>query len=259
MEVVTRSAAAYFKPKEVEKVVLTGSSAGGFGTYVNYDQVAKAFGTTIPVTGIVDGAPLFDANNIGPDCGATVIETLWRMKFPSDYIDYLQPSDHSQHKVFAFYKYLGKKYPDRQFGLLSHTEDAVIRAFYGAMGYTGRVLDKLGDINPSALLFLDVDCATETASAGADVPPFTISASSSYSDFGIRNTTYSAGLTTVQNSFTAANNTGNWKIYLDSDDADAHTFFFNNTRFYDTVSSDDTHIYTWINDLIDENAEHKTD
>ena len=182
---------------------------------------------------------------------------LWQIKFPSDYNNYVQTGDYSQHKIFAIYKYLGEKYADRQFGLLSHTEDQVIRAFFGAMGFTGRVVDRLKDSSPHLVAILgSIDCTTETSSAGADVPS---ASPTDYTDFGIRDTTYSAGLTTLQNSFTAANNRGNWRIYLDSDDPTEHTFFFDNTKFYDTTSSDGTHIYTWINTLIEGTAGNKTD
>ena len=258
MEVVVKSSASYFKGRGIEKVVLAGSSAGGFGTYVHYDQVATAF-SNIPVTGIADEAPVFDTNSIGPDCGATLVKILWQMKFPDDYNDHIQTGDYSQHEIFAIYKYLGKKYPERQFGLLSHTEDDIIRSFYGSLGITGRLVELFKESPSSGPIIADIlsplACMTKNPSAGADV----VSTRDTDFDPRIVARTYYSELTALQNSFTAANDTENWKVYFDSDGPTEHTFLSDDTKFYDTTSSDGTHVYTWINSLIENNAQHKTD
>ena len=244
MEIVTRAASSYFRDRGVEEVVLTGSSAGGFGVYVNYDQVAQAFGS-VKVTGMADGAPIFDDNAIVPDCGLQLLELLWGMRLPDDYDTYVDSGDHTQHRVTAIDKYLASKYPTRQFGLLSHTEDAVIRGFYGILGITGAA---------AASPLPSITCSTAGTTAGADIMDLT----SMPPDFRIRAAAYSGGLTALQNSFIMANMTENWKVYYDGAAAEEHTFLISDNKFYDTRSSDGTPIYTWINSLLMDMAEHKT-
>ena len=259
MEIVTRVVSSYFRDRGVEQVVLTGSSAGGFGVHINYDQMAQAFGA-IRVTGIVDAAPLLDDARIMADCGMQFLELLWGIRLPGDYNVYVSSTDYTQHRLLGIYKYLAKKYPDRQFGLLSHTEDPTIRLFYALIGLTGGgVAQRASSLGIPGI----ITCGDSTSvlgtvrTAGVDIAIVGLLP-------GVRASTFTDGLTALQNSFTVTNMTNNWRVYYDGNDMDAsgaqgHTFLVDNNVFYNTRSSDDTSISSWINNLLTNSAQHRTD
>jgi hypothetical protein len=110
----------------LEMVVLAGSSAGGFGVLVNYEQVQRAFGD-VPVHALDDSGPVMGDSHLGL-CLQQRMRTLWQPPFPADCTECNQPDGGG---LSAIWGYLGARYPDRRFALLSTTQDAVIRSFYG--------------------------------------------------------------------------------------------------------------------------------
>ncbi len=113
---------------DVDRVVLTGSSAGGFGAAYNYDRVQQAFGD-VPVTLIDDSGPPLSDKYMTP-CLQQHVREVWNLDatLPADCADCTQSDGSGLSNLVT---YLGDKYTDRDFGIISSTRDGVIRLFYG--------------------------------------------------------------------------------------------------------------------------------
>ena len=118
----------YYGSDGFTDIIVTGSSAGGYGTYLNFTQVADAF-TSAQMTGIIDAGPMFIDENVFADCLADVWDNLFEFNYPSDYASVVQGSYDQQ--VQGIYEYLSRKYPNANFGLISDLQDQVIRYFFG--------------------------------------------------------------------------------------------------------------------------------
>jgi hypothetical protein len=132
----------YLVPKstDVRRVVLAGSSAGGFGALLNYDRTQQAFGDT-PVYLLDDsGPPLGDAY-LTP-CLQQMFRTAWNLDaaLPADCAACKQADGGGMTNALG---YLADKYPDRRLGLISSNRDGVIRSFYG-YGYPNCVAGAAG-------------------------------------------------------------------------------------------------------------------
>lgn len=115
-----------------EMVLLTGRSAGGLGTIVNYEQTANAFGCT-PVHVLNDAGGILPDAYLRP-CLQRVVREVWGL-------DAVVPSD-CPHCSCAdggglvhVFPYAARRYPDRRFAFASAMEDATMRTFYG-YGYS---------------------------------------------------------------------------------------------------------------------------
>lgn len=111
------------------RVVLAGSSAGGFGALMNYDRVAQAFCPSTVVLIDDSGPPMHD-ETMAP-CLQTRWRTLWAMNdtLPEGCTECTSQEDGGGLvNAFAF---LGEKYPDAPLGLISYDQDAVISLFFG--------------------------------------------------------------------------------------------------------------------------------
>jgi hypothetical protein len=111
-------------------VVLSGSSAGGFGALYNFDRVQQALGD-VPVTLLDDSGPPMSSTYMTP-CLQEQVRTTWGM-------DETLPADCTECEtdnggLGNLPVYLATKYPDRNLGIISSTTDGVIRLFYG-FGY----------------------------------------------------------------------------------------------------------------------------
>jgi cysteine-rich repeat protein len=113
---------------DVDQVLLTGSSAGGFGSAINYPQTQRAFGS-VPVVWIDDSAPPM-STAVYPPCLQDTWRTVWRLdktvlaECGSDCTD---PSSFSE-DMFA---HVRKTFPSMRGGLYSTLSDQTIRAFAG--------------------------------------------------------------------------------------------------------------------------------
>ncbi|MDB4991390.1 MAG: Phage tail length tape-measure protein [Myxococcaceae bacterium] len=109
-------------------VLLTGSSAGGFGAVLNFVQVQNA-APGLKVNLIDDSGPLLNKM-----AAATCLQALWRTSFGFEQTflagcgsscpnksDYLQD----------YLSFLAKKYSDRPLGLIESAQDEVISEFLG--------------------------------------------------------------------------------------------------------------------------------
>ncbi|AKV03136.1 hypothetical protein AKJ09_09799 [Labilithrix luteola] len=111
---------------DASRVFVTGSSAGGFGTMVNYWRVAKAFGSAVRVDLVDDSGPPFPNDQIG---------------YLSDWADAwdlfgaLPPGcAECKSDLTASISYYATTYPKSRFSLLSYDQDGTISQFYGLDG-----------------------------------------------------------------------------------------------------------------------------
>jgi hypothetical protein len=113
------------------RVVLTGSSAGGFGAAFNYDRVATAFGGR-PTFLLDDSGPPMSDTYLTP-CLQTQVRDAWNLAaaLPAD-CDECTGEDGGGLVNLA--SYLGTKYSAQRQGLISSNRDGVIRTFFG-FGY----------------------------------------------------------------------------------------------------------------------------
>jgi len=160
-----------------DQVVLTGSSAGGFGAAVNYAQTQRAFGNT-PVVLIDDSGPPMSAS-VYPPCLQTLWRTTWGLEktmLAECGADCTNPNDFTA-DLFA---HVRKEFPNMRGGLFSSVADQTIRTFAG-YGWGGGY-DKCEDI-PTAVTAqvyqagLD-EVRTKAMAAGAGFGTFYIAGSS---------------------------------------------------------------------------------
>lgn len=118
----------YAERNEFDEILVTGISAGGFGVYLSFIQVADAF-PNAQLSGIVDSGPIFMNTSLFTQCFDDIINDVWKVPLPSDIDSYVSGSYTYQPQ--AIYEYMSKKYPTANFALLSNYHDEVIRYFYG--------------------------------------------------------------------------------------------------------------------------------
>lgn len=117
-----------------EKVLLTGSSAGGFGTLLNYDRTQEFFNQwNIRVYGVTDsGIPFRD--KYMPACLQKRWRDTWNLDaaLPKDCTACFRADGGGLAEGLGDYLF-HNKYKDRALGgLISSVEDGIIRAFFGA-------------------------------------------------------------------------------------------------------------------------------
>lgn len=110
-----------------DNVLLAGSSAGGFGTLINFEQVADAFDGSAAYM-LDDSGPLFFADNVFSPGLASGLAGLYNLRasLPDADADALFEND----GLPGIYAYYDTRYPDATFGLSSYTGDDVIRRFF---------------------------------------------------------------------------------------------------------------------------------
>jgi hypothetical protein len=106
----------------VSRVVLTGSSAGGFGAAVNFWRVSHAFGTKVRVDLIDDSGPPFPSDKMK-------YIASWKTAWDLDAA--LPPGcDSCKDDLTTTIGYYSKQYPKSRVALLSYDKDSVIRRFF---------------------------------------------------------------------------------------------------------------------------------
>ena len=109
------------------RLLLTGASAGGFGTLVNLDQVADTFDRS-ELTLLNDSGPIFFADNVfSPDLASSFVQLYSFDDAFSGSASALFETDGLE----GIYDYYDARYPDATFGIASTLEDQVIRFFFG--------------------------------------------------------------------------------------------------------------------------------
>lgn len=132
--------------KDVKRVILSGSSAGGFGALINYDRTAKAFGDT-PVHLLDDSGPPLGDQFLAP-CLQQKFRETWNLDaaIPAGCTECKQANGGGLSNALG---YLANAYPDRKFGLVTANRDGVIRSFYG-YGYPDCVVGASGTPMPES-------------------------------------------------------------------------------------------------------------
>jgi hypothetical protein len=120
----------YIKSKstDVRRVILTGSSAGGFGALMNYDRTQTAWGD-VPVYLIDDSGPPLGDQFLAP-CLQKMFRDSWNLDaaLPADCAACKQADGGGLLNALG---YLADKHSDRRMALISSMRDGVIRSFYG--------------------------------------------------------------------------------------------------------------------------------
>ncbi len=129
--------------EDPDEVLLTGSSAGGFGSLVNFAEVADRFDGA-DLTLVDDSGPIFFADSVlSPTLGGAFVQTFnLTAAFPADAVaaGLFQPD--GLQNIYAYYD---QRYPDATFGLSSYLEDDTIRRFFGFDPLTGQPFAISGD------------------------------------------------------------------------------------------------------------------
>jgi hypothetical protein len=115
----------------VERVVLTGSSAGGLGAVFNFGMIQDAFTTNVPVTVLDDSAVGFPDVQYMPACLQQEFRTTWGLDqaYPSDCASCFS-SDGSG--MMNLINYWHAKYSNARIGLVMSIHDQIFRLFFAA-------------------------------------------------------------------------------------------------------------------------------
>jgi cysteine-rich repeat protein len=114
--------------ENVDQVLLTGISAGGFGSSINFPQTQRAFGT-VPVTLIDDSGPPMPSA-VYPPCLQNIWRTTWKLEkslLAECGADCDDPDGFSE----DYFTHIRTAFPTMKGGLYSTTGDQTIRAFAG--------------------------------------------------------------------------------------------------------------------------------
>ena len=109
-------------------VLVTGTSAGGFGAALNYDRFAEGF-CGARVTLVDDSGPPMADDYLAP-CLQQRWRDLWNL-------DSTLPADCAACRgadgggLVHYVDYLSQKYPKQQLGLISSNQDSIISLFFG--------------------------------------------------------------------------------------------------------------------------------
>ncbi len=108
------------------QVLLTGSSAGGFGSAANYLQTQRAFGS-IPVDLLDDSGPPMPNPTI-PGCLQDELRKMWNLD-ATVLKDCGSGCPDKSNFLEEMVQYAAKKYPARQLSVISSVADSTIRGF----------------------------------------------------------------------------------------------------------------------------------
>jgi|GEM_PF-989158 len=112
---------------EVDTVLLTGISAGGFGAALNATQTADAFGEDVQMVVIDDSGPPLSNDVIAP-CLQQSFRDTWNLD--ATVLDACPTCDPNNFATDLF-DHVVNDYPDLRFGLYSNTADQIIRTYMG--------------------------------------------------------------------------------------------------------------------------------
>lgn len=109
--------------KDATEVVLTGTSAGGYGALLNYDRVQRAF-LDVPVHLLIDSAPPFSEALLPAEMQATQ-----RAAWDTDAA--IPEGCESCDDLYATFQYLLQAHPSLRVGLISSLQDQTLRYLIG--------------------------------------------------------------------------------------------------------------------------------
>jgi hypothetical protein len=114
---------------DMQRVLLTGQSAGGFGAALNYVQTARSFGS-VPVDLLDDAGPLM-ANPYLASCLETSMANLWGLTKTVIGQDCGTDCPDVGNALAEYWTHLPKTYPNSRFGFIDSSGDSVISSFFG--------------------------------------------------------------------------------------------------------------------------------
>src|SRR5579872_4920413 len=170
----------------VNQILLTGASAGGIGAALNLGLVQDSFGPGVPVTVLDDSGPPSDETSPWPPCLQKAWRTTWGFdgSIPSDCAECSAADGSGLNKIVDYWHH---KYPKDRVGLLSTTQDQVIRLFYGAGDNNCQTNDANtlvlsgGGVSTSAYE-ANLDAVIAKYACTGDVATYLIGPSSNYPD-----------------------------------------------------------------------------
>jgi cysteine-rich repeat protein len=118
---------------DVDQVLLTGSSAGGFGAAVNYAQTQRAYDTT-PVALLDDSGPPM-TGDVFPPCLQALWKTTWGLE-KTMVKECGADCANSDTFISDTFAHVRKTFPNMRAALFSSTGDQTIRTFAG-YGWSG--------------------------------------------------------------------------------------------------------------------------
>lgn len=119
--------APYFA--DADQVLLSGTSAGGYGTLASYPQVADAFAPTQVVL-LDDSGPMFEDNAAFSPLLQLVVRNLWGIVLPENCPEATQLFGDGLENLQLC---MAEHYPDANFGFFSFMEDDTMRDFLGIL------------------------------------------------------------------------------------------------------------------------------
>lgn len=110
----------------VDRVILAGSSAGGYGAIINWEQTQNAFGSTR--VDVIDDSGTFLPASVEAEGNGQVQTAIaaWKLTATTPPGCTTCASDPS-----TLYGYYAQKYPDHRAALLSYSQDSVLPTYYG--------------------------------------------------------------------------------------------------------------------------------
>ncbi len=119
--------APYLDHVEIDEMMITGVSAGGFGTHLSYARFKESY-PDVKTHLINDSGPLTSDREVLPACLQLGLQFIYDLPVPNGFLFCCQPGN----GLADIYTLLPRMYPDDNFGLISYTEDDVIRWFFAA-------------------------------------------------------------------------------------------------------------------------------
>jgi hypothetical protein len=117
----------YMEKNEVDEIMITGISAGGFGTHITYFETKKLF-PNVKTHVINDSGPLVSDPQILTFCMGIGIQLMYNLAVPPGFIFCCEPT----YGLADIYTLSARNSANDNFGLISYTEDNTIRYFFAA-------------------------------------------------------------------------------------------------------------------------------
>ncbi len=117
----------YFDHHNIDEMVITGTSAGGFGAHLTYYDFKELY-PNLKTYLINDSGPLLSDRAVFPNCLQIGFTLVFGIEYPQDLWNCCSPS----YGLADVYTYGTDLYPDDKFALVSFTEDPVIRNHFSA-------------------------------------------------------------------------------------------------------------------------------
>ena len=113
----------------IDRLVVAGTGAGGFGALLNHEVVIERF-PGVEVTIIVDSAIIALGQDVLSNCLLTLVTQGWDRTYPEDWDEFVR-GDYDQ-RLGGMYEYASRKYPNARFALFAASDDAELQSTLSA-------------------------------------------------------------------------------------------------------------------------------